>query len=49
MLQKSVVGNEENNRNECCIEGATTGAGVKRRALSIGNRQGRKRKSERVL
>ena len=36
MLQKSVVGNEEKNRNECCIEGATTGAGFKRRSLSIG-------------
>ena len=36
MLQKSVVGNEEKNRNECCIESATTGAGFKRRALSIG-------------
>ena len=36
MLQKSAVGNEEKNRKECCIESATTGAGFKRRALSIG-------------
>ena len=35
-LQTSVNSNEETDRNEGCIEGATAGARSKRRALSFG-------------